>query len=80
MGCRLRKDNGSLHTSGLVQTKWLEWLEKGLYLFFLPKYCSEMNLIEPEWHQLKTHELAGQMFEDEYDVSLGCNQGSKSPR
>jgi transposase len=28
------------------------WQEKGLYLFFLPKYCSQMNAIEPEWHQL----------------------------
>jgi hypothetical protein len=29
-----------------------------------------MNLIESEWHQLKTHQLAGQMFEDEYDLAL----------
>ena len=73
------QDNGSLHTSGVVQTKWFEWLELGLYLFFLPKYCSEMNLIESEWHQLKTHELAGQMFEDEYDLAKGCDGGSRSP-
>ncbi len=69
------QDNGSVHTSGLVQTKRLEWQEKGLYLFFLPKYCSEMNLIESEWHQLKTHELAGQMFEDEYDLALAVMEG-----
>ncbi len=30
------QDNGSLHTSRLVQTKWLEWQEKGLYLFSYP--------------------------------------------
>jgi hypothetical protein len=29
-----------------------------------------MNLIEPEWHQVKTHQLAGRMFEDEYDLAL----------
>ena len=69
------QDNGSLHTSQLVQTKWLEWQEKGLYFFFLPKYCSEMNLIESEWHQLKTHQLAGQMFEDEYDLALAVIEG-----
>jgi hypothetical protein len=69
------QDNGSLHTSQLVQTKWLEWQEKGLYFFFLPKYCSEMNLIESEWHQLKTHQLAGQMFEDEYDLALAVMEG-----
>ena len=28
-----------------------------------------MNLIETEWHQIKTHELAGRIFEDEYDLA-----------
>ena len=27
-----------------------------------------MNRIEDQWHQLKVHEIAGQMFEDEYDL------------
>lgn len=27
-----------------------------------------MNLIEPEWHQLKNHELAGRMCDWEYDL------------
>ncbi len=69
------QDNGSLHTSQQVQAKWSQWQDKGLYLFFLPKYCSQMNLIEPEWHQLKAHELAGQMFEDEYDLALAVIKG-----
>lgn len=29
-----------------------------------------MNLIEREWHQLKTDELAGRIFEDEYNLAL----------
>jgi hypothetical protein len=29
-----------------------------------------MNRIEDEWHQLKTHEIAGRMFEDEYEALL----------
>lgn len=64
------QDNGSLHTSKQVQAKCSHWQDKGLYFFFLPKYCSQMNLIESEWHQLKTHQLAGQMFEDEYDLAV----------
>lgn len=46
-----------------VQQQWPEWEKKGLYIFFLPKYCSEMNPIELEWQQLKSHELAGHMFD-----------------
>ena len=30
-----------------------------------------MNHIEVEWHQLKAHELLGQMFEDELDLAQG---------
>ncbi len=65
----------SLHTSKKVKAKLKAWEEQGLYTFFLPKYCSEINQIESEWHQLKTHELAGQMFEDEYDLALAVIEG-----
>ena len=56
------QDNGSLHTSQLTQQQWQRWQEQRLFLFFLPQYGSEMNRIEEEWHQLKTHEIAGRMF------------------
>ncbi len=58
-----------------VRQKWDEWEAKGLYLFFLPKYCSEMNPIEPEWHQLKAHEICGRMFEHELDLAYAVING-----
>lgn len=69
------QDNGPIHTSSKVQQRWPEWEKQGLYLFFLPKYCSEMNPIELEWQQLKRHELAGQMFEDELDLAYAVMDG-----
>lgn len=69
------QDNGPVHTCKQVQAKWPEWEAKGLYFFFLPKYCSELNPIETEWHQLKTHELRGQMFEDELDLAYAVIDG-----
>ena len=36
------QDNGSLHTSRLVQQQWPRWQEQGLFIVFLPPYCSEM--------------------------------------
>lgn len=47
-------------------------------MFFLPQCCSEMNRIEEEWHQLKTHEIAGQMFEDEYDLAIAVIDGMEA--
>jgi transposase len=72
------QDNGPIHTSKATRGNWTEWEAKGLYLFFLPKYCSEMNPIETEWHQLKTHELRGQMFDHEIDLAYAVIDGIES--
>lgn len=69
------QDNGSIHKSQNVQQKWSQWEAMGLYLFFLPPYCSQMNPIEVEWHQIKAHELVGQMFEDELDLAYAVMSG-----
>ena len=61
-------DNYSLHKTYLVRDKEKEWEAQGLYLFFLPPDSSELNLIEGEWHQIKSHEISGRMFEDEYEL------------
>ena len=69
------QDNASLHTSLLTRQQWQRWQEQGLFFFFLPQYCSEMNGMEDEWHQLKAHEIAGRMFEDEYDLAIAIMNG-----
>lgn len=37
-----------------------------------------MNLIKSEWLQLKTHEIAGQMFDNEYELALAIIAGMES--
>ena len=65
------QDNAPIHTSQAVQQCLANWQSKGLYLFYLPRYSSELNLIEGEWHQIKAHQIRGRMFEDEYDLAIG---------
>ena len=72
------QDNASIHTSKLVRQRIPVWQAQGLYFFQLPKYCSEMNPIEGEWHQLKAHEIRGKMFEDTYDLSIGVIAGMRA--
>jgi transposase len=60
-------DNYSVHKSKEVRKNQEKWRKKGLEFFFISAYSPELNLIEPEWHQLKTHEISGRMFEDEYE-------------
>lgn len=69
------QDNGSIHKSKLTQQKWAEWETQGLFMFFLPPYCSEMNPIEGEWRQLKRDELRAQMFEYESELAYHVVEG-----
>lgn len=68
-------DNGSIHTSKRVKAKISEWEAQGLFLFFLPPYCSEMNPIELEWQHLKRDEIRGQMFESEPELAYHVLEG-----
>ena len=54
-------DNSPIHTSKIFKEKIKEWESKGLFLFFLPPYCSEMNDIELEWQHLKNVPNINQM-------------------
>jgi transposase len=72
------QDNGSPHTSHLAREHWSQWQSQGLYLFFLPSSSSEMNLIEAQWHQLKTHEIAGRIFDNEYDLANAIIEGMEN--
>ncbi|MGB3766031.1 MAG: transposase [Phormidesmis sp.] len=69
------QDNCSIHKSKAVQQRWAKWREQGLILLFLPPYCSELNPIEGQWHQLKNHELARQMFEYEDELAEAIVDG-----
>ena len=69
------QDNGPIHRCREVQALWTKWENMGLYMFFLPKYCSEMNPIELEWQHLKRDEIAGKMFEDELELAYAVMDG-----
>jgi putative transposase len=69
------QDNSPIHRCQEVQQLWSSWARQGLYIFFLPKYCSEMNPIELEWQHLKKDELAGQMFDDELELAYAVIDG-----
>ncbi|MEP0749842.1 transposase [Coleofasciculus sp. FACHB-501] len=72
------QDNGPIHTSKLVREQSARWQAQGLFIFFLPAYCSQMNPIEGQWHQLKAHEISGRMFDNEYDLALAVMDGMES--
>lgn len=50
-------DNASPHTSALFTSHIEKWESRGLYFYFLPPYCPELNLIEILWRMIKYHWL-----------------------
>ena len=46
-------DNSPIHRSKKFMTKIDEWKEKDLFVFFLPPYSPELNLIEILWRRIK---------------------------
>ncbi len=50
----------------------------GIISLFSPAIFSQMNQIETQWHQLKTHELAGRIFDNEYDLAVAIMQGMEN--
>ncbi|MGD9686322.1 MAG: transposase [Desulfobacter sp.] len=39
-------DNAPIHHSVIFKTQSGTWQERGLFLYFIPKYAPELNLIE----------------------------------
>ena len=46
-------DNAATHHSLLFRAKSVSWQEKGLYLFYLPKYSPHLNIAETFWRKAK---------------------------
>ena len=46
-------DNAATHHSRLFQSNLAAWQEKGLYIFYLPKYSPHLNLAEIFWRKAK---------------------------
>lgn len=56
-------DQASTHTSHAFQARRKTWLERGLYLYFLPTYSPELNWIENLWRMIKYHWLPLDSYE-----------------
>jgi transposase len=51
--CIVVLDNANIHRGAPMEQKRLEWQQQGLYLYYLPPYCPELNAIEILWKQAK---------------------------
>ena len=59
LSVRLRKltvivlDNARIHTSQIIKEQIKVWQQRGLYIFYLPRYSPHLNIVETLWRKLK---------------------------
>lgn len=46
-------DNAPIHRAKIMMAKRKEWEDRGLFIFFLPKYSPHLNRIEILWRKMK---------------------------
>jgi transposase len=56
-------DNASIHTAKAVSEKLKGWEDRNLYLYYLPTYSPELNVIEMVWRKIKYEWLPLSAFE-----------------
>jgi transposase len=82
-------DNAGLHTSRVIRAARAALARRGIYLYFLPAYSPELNLIESVFRQVKHQEIPQRSFttrrelRDAVDIGFsnyGKNLPSKSQK
>lgn len=46
-------DNARIHTSQIIKERIKTWQQRGLYIFYLPRYSPHLNIVETLWRKLK---------------------------
>lgn len=46
-------DNARVHTARKIKERFEAWQKRGLYIFYLPPYSPQLNIIERFWKELK---------------------------
>lgn len=46
-------DNARIHASKIIKERIEVWQQRGLYIFYLPRYSPHLNIVETLWRKLK---------------------------
>jgi len=71
-------DNAGVHRAGVIKERIGVWQERGLYLFYLPRYSPHLNIVETLWRKLKYEWLTPSDYETRETLSYGVRQALKA--
>ncbi len=61
-------DNAPIHKSHLFKSRIEDWKDKGLRIFFLPRYSPHLNIIETLWRKMKYEWLKPKDYESKKNL------------
>lgn len=56
-------DNAAVHRARVIKERIGVWQQRGLFLFYLPRYSPHLNIVETLWRKLKYEWLAAKDYE-----------------
>jgi transposase len=61
-------DNARIHTSQIIKDRLKIWQQRGLYIFYLPRYSPHLNIVEILWRKLKYEWLSPIDYQDKENL------------
>lgn len=71
-------DNARIHTSQIIKERIKVWQQRGLYIFYLPRYSPHLNIVEILWRKLKYEWLSPNDYQDKENLFYQINLALKS--
>ena len=56
-------DNAAVHRARIIKERIGVWQQRGLFLFYLPRYSPHLNIVEVLWRKLKYEWLTARDYE-----------------
>jgi transposase len=56
-------DNAAVHRARIIKQRIGVWQQRGLFLFYLPRYSPHLNIVETLWRKLKYEWLTAKDYE-----------------
>jgi len=67
-------DNAAVHRARKIRERFEVWQQRGLFIFFLPPYSPQLNIIERFWKELKEGWLKPEDYHTADDLFYAVNQ------
>ena len=67
-------DNAAVHKARKVRERFDVWQKRGLFVFFLPPYSPQLNIIERFWKELKEGWLKPEDYSTADNLFYAVNQ------